>query len=181
MSTTLPIIRPAGRQDIAAISALHARAFGPGRFARSAYRVREGKGQLSRFCLVAENSTGLVGSARMTEITIGGRADAALLGPVVVDDRYRGAGLGKAMIESALAAARAAKVRLVVLVGDESYYGRFGFKAVAPDRIVLPGPVNPMRVLAAELEAGSAQAYSGMIAAIPADALDTSSSIAAQV
>jgi predicted N-acetyltransferase YhbS len=46
-------IRKALPGDIAEISALHAHVFGPGRFARSAYRVREGKGHLSRFCLVA--------------------------------------------------------------------------------------------------------------------------------
>ncbi len=58
-----------------------------------------------------------------------------------------------------LDAARASGVRLVVLVGDEPYYGRFGFKPVPPGAITLPGPVNPLRLLAVELAPGALPDY----------------------
>ena len=92
MSPSL-IIRKARPDDIAEISKLHARVFGPGRFARSAYRVREGKGHLSRFCLVASIGNEIVASIRTTEITIGGAKGAVLLGPVAVDADHRSFGL----------------------------------------------------------------------------------------
>ncbi len=163
------VIRKALPGDVSEISRLHARVFGPGRFARSAYRVREGKGHLSRFCLVAALGNELVASLRMTEITIGGRAGAALLGPVAVEPEHRGLGLGTKLMTEALAAARAGDTALVVLVGDAPYYGRFGFKAVAPGQIVFPGPVNPARILACELKDKAADAYRGIIAAIPSN------------
>ncbi len=160
-------IRKATADDLAAISDLNARVFGPGRFARSAYRVREGKGHLSRFCLIAEGAKQLVASLRMTEITIGGKPGAALLGPIVVEPEHRGEGLGTRMVSEALAACKSAKARLVVLVGDEPYYGRFGFHPVQPGRIVFPGPVNPTRILASELESGALSEFHGLVAALP--------------
>jgi len=160
-------IRTAVPNDVPEISRLHARVFGPGRFARSAYRVREGKGHLSRYCLVAHLDGNLIASLRMTEITIGGRPGAALLGPVAVDADHRGLGLGTTLMNDAMAAARKGGTSLVVLVGDDPYYGRFGFKAVPAGQIVFPGPVNPARILAHELQDGALADYRGLIVAIP--------------
>ena len=107
----------------------------------------------------------------MTEITIGGRPGAALLGPVAVDPEHRRLGLGTKLMNEALAAARAGGTALVILVGDHPYYGRFGFKVVPAGQIVFPGPVNPMRVLACELKDGAVADYRGLIAAIPSNGL----------
>lgn len=161
------VIRKAVPQDVPEISRLHARVFGPGRFARSAYRVREGKGHLSRYCLVAHHGNALIASLRMTEITIGGQPGAALLGPVAVDSDHRGIGLGTKLMNEALAAARTGGTALVVLVGDDPYYGRFGFKVVPHGQIFFPGPVNPARVLAYELRPSAMADYHGLIVAIP--------------
>ena len=101
----------------------------------------------------------------MTDVAIGGKGGASLLGPLVVDPEFAGQGYGRALVSEALEAARARGVRLVVLVGDEPYYGRFGFKAVPPGQIALPGPVDPRRLLAAELEPGALPRYRGMMKA----------------
>ncbi|MFA7305982.1 MAG: N-acetyltransferase [Hyphomicrobium sp.] len=170
MSSPL-VIRKAIPQDVPEISRLHARVFGPGRFARSAYRVREGKGHLSRYCLVAHLGGQLIASLRMTEITIGGRPGAALLGPVAVDPDHRGIGLGTKLMSEAVATARAGGTSLVVLVGDDPYYGRFGFKVVPAGQIVFPGPVNPARLLAQELKDGALAEFRGLIVAIPSNGL----------
>ncbi|MFA5955779.1 GNAT family N-acetyltransferase [Hyphomicrobium sp.] len=160
-------IRAALPDDIAEISELHARVFGPGRFARSAYRVREGKGHLSRFCLVACLGKTIVASIRTTEITVGGKSGAVLLGPVAVDSEHRSLGLGSKLIAAAFDAARTGGAKLIVLVGDDPYYGRFGFKRVPMDQIVFPGPVDPQRILACELEPNSLAAYQGLVVAEP--------------
>ena len=164
MSTAV-VTRRADAHDLQAISALHAHVFGPGRFARSAYRVREGTGAMSRFCRVADLNGRLVAAVRITQTTIGGVAGAALLGPVAVDPQFKGQGYGRKLVAEALDDMKAAGVRLVILVGDETYYGRFGFKPVAPGTITFPGPVNPQRILAAELADGMLANYRGVIAA----------------
>jgi predicted N-acetyltransferase YhbS len=161
------ITRSATGQDLAAIAELQARVFGPGRFARTAYRVREGKGLLSRFCRVADRNGRLIASLRITGVTIGGTPGAVLLGPVAVDPEFRGQGYGRQLVAEALDDLKSGGVALVVLVGDESYYGRFGFKPVPHKSIQFPGPVNPLRVLAAELVPGALANYQGLVVAMP--------------
>lgn len=152
--------------DLTAISALHARVFGPGRFARTAYRVREGHGLKSPYCRAAFDGGRLIAALRFTAITIGGRGQALLLGPLAVDPPFAGQGFGRRLITEAMADARARGQRMVVLVGDLPYYGRFGFEPAPPGQIVLPGPVNPARILMAELAAGAAGDYRGMVSAV---------------
>ena len=159
--------RSAKAGDLPAISALHSRVFGPGRFVRTAYRVREGKGLSSRFCRVADLDGRLIAALRMTEITIAGKPGAALLGPLAVDPEFKGQGFGRRLVSEALETMKADGVKLVVLVGDEPYYGKLGFKPVPTGQIKFPGPVNPARILAAELEDGVLERYCGTLSALP--------------
>jgi predicted N-acetyltransferase YhbS len=160
------LIRTAERSDVPAIGALHARVFGPGRFARSAYRVREGRrdgNPLSDFCHVAVRGQRLVASVTLSEVKIGGVAGALLLGPIAVEPEFAGQGLGRQLIAEGVEDARSAGKSLVILVGDEPYYGRFGFRAVPSGQILLPGPVNPMRLLAFPLKEGAIEAARGLV------------------
>lgn len=160
------VSRPVAPDDVTLVSALHERVFGPGRFVRTAYRVREQMGpgaEVSRFCRLIADSDRVIAALRMSEIRIGGRAGAVLLGPLVVAPEHTGQGCGRTLVKEALDAARAGGMRIVVLVGDVSYYGRFGFKPVAPGAVTLPGPVNPARILAAELADGALAEYHGLV------------------
>lgn len=152
--------------DLPQVCALHARVFGPGRFARTAYRIRHGTPPISPYCRKALLDGKLVASIRITAVTIGAQPGALLLGPLAVEPEWAGQGFGRRLVAEALEAARADGVRLVVLVGDLPYYGRFGFIRVAPDQIRLPGPVDPARLLAAELSPGALEAYSGMVTGV---------------
>jgi predicted N-acetyltransferase YhbS len=167
-------VRAAVPGDAAAIRALHARAFGPGRFARTAYRVREGTPDISPFCRVCLIGGRMVAAVRFTPVRIGGRDGALLLGPLAVDPDFANRGHGRGLVARALEDARAAGVALVLLVGDEPYYGRLGFRRVPPGRITLPGPVDPARLLAAELAPGALGRYAGGVARgeLPAGALN---------
>lgn len=157
--------RPAGISDAAAISSLHDKAFGPGRFVRAAYRVREGTADVTRFCRVAFLGKQLVAAIRMTNITIGDEPGALLLGPLAVDPQNIGQGIGARLISECLEGARAAGIKLVILVGDHSYYGRFGFQPVPPGQIQFSGPVDLRRILAAELVPGTLARYQGLVKA----------------
>ncbi|HEX2448750.1 MAG TPA: N-acetyltransferase [Methyloceanibacter sp.] len=140
--------------DASILSELSAQAFGPGRFARSAYRVREGVPPIQALSLCAVLDERLVGGIRFTAIRIGHREGALLLGPLVVDPAEKGKGYGKALVEEGLARAKEEGFGLALLVGDMPYYGRFGFQPVPPGQITLPGPVDPARLLAVELVPG---------------------------
>lgn len=136
--------------DAAAIEGLLNRAFGPGRFVKVSERVREFAAFAPELSFCAYEAGQVVGVVRMWRVTVGAQP-AVFLGPLAVDADQRSAGLGAQLVERACAAAKAAGEAAVVLVGDEPYFGRFGFE-MAPD-VVLPGPVDPRRVLALSLRA----------------------------
>ena len=148
--------------DAQAIERLHERTFGPGRFVLSAYRIREHVDHLLDLSFTAWIGTLLVGSVRQLPVVIG-NTKALLLGPLTVEPPFRRHGVGRALIERALADAKAKGHRLVLLVGDEAYYGRAGFKAVPAGRVTMPGPVDYKRLLVAELVDGAFDGISGAI------------------
>ena len=92
-----------------------------------------------------------------------GDTPALLLGPLTVEPPFRQHGIGKALIERALAEAKARGHRLVVLVGDEPYYGKLGFKMIPKGQAKMPGPVDPARLLVCELAEGAFEGVSGPI------------------
>ena len=148
--------------DAPAIDRLHERTFGPGRYAKTAYRLREQVAHSLDVSFTARTGTLLVGSVRLSPIRIG-ETKALLLGPLTVEPAFRERGVGQALIERALKEAGAKGHRLVILVGDEPYYGKAGFKPVPPGRAIMPGPVDPARLLVAELSDGAFDGVSGSI------------------
>lgn len=157
---TLTIL-PEKPDDDVAIEKLSERTFGPGRYARSAYRLREGVLHKRELSFTARIGTLLVGSLRLTPVRIG-KVPALLLGPLTVEPPFRSHGIGKALIEASLEAAKKAGEKIILLVGDEPYYGRLGFKKVPRGKVKLPGPVDPERVLMAELATGAFEGVEGM-------------------
>jgi predicted N-acetyltransferase YhbS len=155
-------IMPETQADAPAIERLHERTFGPGRYAKTAYRLREKVAHRLDLSFTARIGTLLVGSIRLSPVRIG-ESKALLLGPLTVEPAFRERGVGQALIERALDTARAQGHKLVILVGDEPYYGKCGFKTIAPGRTIMPGPVDPARLLVAELVAGAFENVSGAI------------------
>jgi predicted N-acetyltransferase YhbS len=162
MSDISLTILPETPDDAAAIERLHERTFGPGRFAKTAYRIREDVEHLRELSFTARVGTLLVGSVWLTAIRIG-EAKALLLGPLTVEPAFRERGIGLALIERALAEAKARGHRLVVLVGDEPYYGKCGFTRIPKGQASMPGPVDPARLLICELVEGAFAGVSGAI------------------
>ena len=104
----------------------------------------------------------MVGSVRLTPVRIG-ETPALLLGPLTVEPPFRERGIGMALIARALQEAKARGHKLVLLVGDEPYYGRAGFKRIEKGRVKMPGPVDPTRLLVCELVAGAFDGVSGLM------------------
>jgi predicted N-acetyltransferase YhbS len=139
-----PPLTAEAREDAGAVDALIALAFGPGRYAKAAERLREGNTPIPGLSFVVKEGGAVVGCVRLWPVTIGGER-AVLLGPFAVHPDWRSRGLGAALIERAVEAAAAAGEDFVLLVGDAPYFGPLGF-AVAQGA-VMPGPVDKRRVL----------------------------------
>jgi predicted N-acetyltransferase YhbS len=155
-------ILPETGDDALAIERLHERTFGPGRYARTAYRIREGIGHDLALSYTARIGTLLVGSLRLSPVRIG-ETPALLLGPLTIEPPFRDRGIGMALMQRALADAKDRGHKLVVLVGDEPYYARVGFKRVPRGRVAMPGPVDPARLLVAELADDAFEGVKGAV------------------
>jgi predicted N-acetyltransferase YhbS len=155
-------------KDLPALKKLNEESFGPGRFARTAFRVREHAALEPRLNLCAEAGGAVVGAVQLTPISIGATPGALLLGPLIVNKSHNKQGLGLRLMLDGMARARALGYRLAILVGDLPYYARAGFAVVPPGRIALPGPVDPARLLYAELVPGALEHYRGLVRGVPA-------------
>jgi predicted N-acetyltransferase YhbS len=135
----------------AAVEALYDDVFGPGRFAKTAERLREGNHKIADACLVAIDSEGLTGVVRVWPVKVGEKGRAAFLGPIAVAERRRGNGVAFKLMERAIGVCREQGYAAVILIGDFDYYDRFGFKPAGEGRFQLPGPVDQKRVLIRDL------------------------------
>lgn len=145
-----------------AIEAINEEAFGPGRFARAAYKIREGGPHERSLSFVALDGGELVASVRMTRVA-GGKGRALMLGPLVVKPSHKDRGIGKKLVRIACEAAAEAGHPAVILVGDEPYYGPLGFKRIPRGQVSMPRPVDLNRVLVHEIASGAGALMTGMI------------------
>jgi predicted N-acetyltransferase YhbS len=144
------------------IDAINEEAFGPGRFARAAYKIREGGPHERALSFVAMNGTTVIASVRMTRIAAGaGRA--LMLGPLAVRPTFKNLGIGRRLVAMALEAAEKAGVPAVLLVGDEPYYGPLGFKKIPRGQISMPRPVDLDRLLSHEIIPGAVKKLVGEV------------------
>jgi predicted N-acetyltransferase YhbS len=155
-------IRLEAPQDAARVEALNAESFGPGRFVKSAYRLREGVSPIPSLSFVAVENEILRGSVRFWPIKVGGHEE-LLLGPLAVQSDQRGRGIGIALMQAGIAAAQKGSWRGILLVGDEPYYTRVGFSRLPPGRVKFPGPVDQNRILGLSLKAGELLNLSGQV------------------
>ena len=153
-------IRPERPEDADHVEALDNDGFGPGRFAKTAYRLREGVKPESELSFVAVEKDALVGSVRFWPILIGGR-NALLLGPLAVRSALRGRGIGIGLMQTGIEKARALGHRAILLVGDEGYYARAGFARLPQGQVRFPGPVDRARILGLSLVPDALSELSG--------------------
>jgi predicted N-acetyltransferase YhbS len=158
-------IREEAFRDVAAREALLDAAYGDARFTKTSERLREGRLPADGLSLVAVDHGRMVGTVRLWHVTAGPGRPALLLGPLAVDPAHRNRGIGTTLMRRAIARARLAGHRLILLVGDAPYYGRFGFTAEKTGEFWMPGRFERDRLLALELKADALAGGRGMIAA----------------
>ena len=159
---SLPAISPERPEHAASVEALIDAAFGPGRYAKAAERLREGNHPVPELSMVALDDEGRVrGCSRVWPIHIG-LTPALLLGPFAVTQEWRSRGLGVALIERCCEAAAGAGHGLVLLIGDLAYFDKVGFVR-APREVVMPSPVDPRRVLVRALRPDATESLTGPV------------------
>ncbi len=151
-------------EDAPLIAALIDRAFGPGRHAKAADRLREGNRLIADLSFTAWDGKTLVGSVRLWPVAIGG-TPVVFLGPIAVEADLRKHRIGQTLVEMACDASASAGWRAVLLVGDAPYFGRVGFDAAPAKAVRMPGPVDQRRVLLKALVEGGADGLSGLVTA----------------
>ena len=157
-------IRAERASDVAAREALLDACFGANRHTRTCQRLRDGRAPAQGLALSAVRQGQLVGTVRLWHVSAGG-VPALMLGPLAVEASSRQLGVGAALMDHALAAAKARGHRAVILLGDAPYYARFGFSAARTGELSLPGPFERDRLLGLELREGALDGAWGMIAA----------------
>lgn len=157
-------IRAERASDVAAREALLDAGFGEGRFARTCQRLRDGRAPAEGLAFSAVHDGRVAGTVRLWHVSAGG-IPALVLGPLAVDAACRKLGVGAALMNHALAAAKARGHGAVILRGDAAYYSRFGFSAAKTGELALPGPFERERLLAIELRDGALDDAFGMIIA----------------
>src|SRR5215468_11339087 len=155
-------IRAERASDVVAREALLDACFGENRHQRTCQRLRDGRAPATGLALSAVREGQLVGTVRLWHVSAGG-IPALVLGPLAVEATSRKLGIGAALVNHALAAARARGYGAVILLGDAPYYGQFGFSDQKTRELSLPGAFERERLLALELRDGALDGAWGMI------------------
>jgi len=158
-------ITPQKPEHEGAIEDLLDEVFGLSRRVKTSYRLREGEKPVEGLSFVAvEAGERLVGAISFWNVFIGENGyPALLLGPLAVAPDRQGSGVGRALMKLGLERASQTGAKLVILVGDEPYYGRVGFKKVPDGQLMMPGPVDPHRLLYLELEEEAISKATGLV------------------
>lgn len=144
------------------IDTLNEEAFGPGRFARAAYKIREGGPHERDLSFVGIRNGMVIASVRMTPIAAG-KGRSLMLGPLAVRPAHKNLGIGRHLVAMALEAAGNAGWQSVLLVGDEPYYGPLGFTRIPYGQISMPRPVDRNRLLIHEIVPGAVTSLTGEV------------------
>jgi predicted N-acetyltransferase YhbS len=151
--------------DVAAREALLDEAYGACRFTKTSERLREGRRPADGLSLVAVERGRVIGTVRLWHVAAGPGRAALLLGPLAVHPDYRNRGIGTTLVRRAIARARLAGYRAVLLVGDAPYYSRFGFSVGRTGDLWMPGSFERDRLLGLELKSGALAGARGLIGA----------------
>ncbi len=155
-------IRPETLDDAEIITHILNMSFGLDRATKASYRLREGSRRVAELAFIVELNGRVIGTIQFWPIVLGRTRKALLLGPLAILPSMQGFGAGRLLIEHGVQSAAAAGHELVILVGEETYYGKAGFRRIEGN-VLMPGPFDPARLLFRELKQGAGDRLEGMI------------------
>jgi predicted N-acetyltransferase YhbS len=135
-------------------------------------RLRAGGDYIPQLALVAVGDGSVVGHIMITSQEIigdhGSTIPTSILAPLAVAPTHQGQGIGQALTNAALEAARAGGLRSIVLVGHPTYYPRYGFRPAWTWGIRYARSVPDDVFMAVELVPGALAHASGIATPSPA-------------
>lgn len=154
-------------EDFAEIEALLDNAFGLGRINLSSYQLRVENKPINALSVVAREDNGpIIGTIRFWPIKVGQtNSKVLLLGPIAVHPIHQGEGIGSQLIWTGIRKARELGWEGILLVGDESYYSKFGFSIIKT--VEFPQPTDPNRILYLEIIKGTRGFLKGKVQKSP--------------
>ena len=140
-------IRQISNEDNDKIIKLLHKSFGPGRFARSVYRLREKNDRDTEFSYIYELNNQILSSISYYKTFLNDDFKGLLLGPLAVDPEHRGKGYGVELVKYTIALIKKTMAYdFILVIGDYHYYEKFGFKKIN-NTFSFYGPVNSEKVL----------------------------------
>ena len=140
-------IRQISNEDNDKIIKLLHKSFGPGRFARSVYRLREKNDRDTEFSYIYELNNQILSSISYYKTFLNNDINGLLLGPLAVDPEHRGKGYGVELVKYTIALIKKTMAYdFILVIGDYHYYEKFGFKKIN-NTFSFYGPVNSEKVL----------------------------------
>ena len=140
-------IRQISNEDNYKIIKLLHKSFGPGRFARSVYRLREKNDRDTEFSYIYELNNQILSSISYYKTFLNNDINGLLLGPLAVDPEHRGKGYGVELVKYTIALIKKTMAYdFILVIGDYHYYEKFGFKKIN-NTFSFYGPVNSEKVL----------------------------------
>ena len=140
-------IRQISNEDNDKIIKLLYKSFGPGRFARSVYRLREKNDRDTEFSYIYELNNQILSSISYYKTFLNNDINGLLLGPLAVDPEHRGKGYGVELVKYTIALIKKTMAYdFILVIGDYHYYEKFGFKKIN-NTFSFYGPVNSEKVL----------------------------------
>ena len=140
-------IRQISNEDNDKIIKLLYKSFGPGRFARSVYRLREKNDRDTEFSYIYELNNQILSSISYYKTFLNNDINGLLLGPLAVDPEHRGKGYGVELVKYTITLIKKTMAYdFILVIGDYHYYEKFGFKKIN-NTFSFYGPVNSEKVL----------------------------------
>jgi predicted N-acetyltransferase YhbS len=121
------VIREEKKSDNKKIFLLEEDVLGPGRYARPSFRLRENLICNQKYSKIYYKSQKIIGSIRYFNCKIQSN-EGLMLGPLIVDQKFKGRGIGKELVIQSIESVNDKKIRFIILIGELDYYGQFGFE-----------------------------------------------------
>jgi putative acetyltransferase len=159
----VPEVRPERDDDRAAIHRVNASAFQTEAEASLVDALRGTDAWVDGLSLVAEEGGEPVGHLLLSRVALESGAPLLALGPMAVVPERQRAGVGSALVEAGISAARETDYALIVVVGHPEYYPRFGFGPARAHGLECPWPVPDEAWMALPLLAAAEGGEGGLV------------------